>query len=37
VVYQAMDHTLTDDEVSKAQRKLLERLRREFGAEQRGG
>jgi phenylalanyl-tRNA synthetase beta chain len=37
VVYQAMDHTLTDDEVAKAQRKLLERLRREFGAEQRGG
>ena len=31
--YQAEDHTLTDDEVAKAQRKLLERLRREFGAE----
>jgi phenylalanyl-tRNA synthetase beta chain len=31
--YQAEDHTLTDDEVAKAQRKVLERLRREFGAE----
>jgi len=35
VAYQAADHTLTDDEVAKAQRKLLERLRREFGAEPR--
>jgi phenylalanyl-tRNA synthetase beta chain len=34
--YQAEDHTLTDDEVAKAQRKVLERLRREFGAELRG-
>jgi phenylalanyl-tRNA synthetase beta chain len=37
VTYQSDDHTLTDDEVAKAQRKLLERLRREFGAELRGG
>jgi phenylalanyl-tRNA synthetase beta chain len=37
VMYQSPDHTLTDDEVAKTQRKLLERLRREFGAEQRGG
>jgi phenylalanyl-tRNA synthetase beta chain len=37
VTYQSDDHTLTDDEVAKAQRKLLERLRREFGAEVRGG
>ncbi len=36
VVYQSPDHTLTDDEVAKAQRKLLERLRREFSAEIRG-
>ncbi|MDP9238577.1 MAG: phenylalanine--tRNA ligase subunit beta [Chloroflexota bacterium] len=35
--YQSPDHTLTDDEVAKAQRKLLERLRREFGAELRAG
>ncbi len=33
VVYQSDDHTLTDEEVAKAQRKLLERLRREFSAE----
>ena len=33
LVYQSDDHTLTDDEVAKTQRKLLERLRREFGAE----
>ncbi len=37
VTYQSDDHTLTDDEVGKALRKLLERLRREFGAELRGG
>jgi phenylalanyl-tRNA synthetase beta chain len=37
VVYQSPDHTLTDDEVAKAQRKLVERLRREFDAELRGG
>jgi phenylalanyl-tRNA synthetase beta chain len=36
VAYQSADHTLTDDEVAKAQRKLVERLRREFGAELRG-
>ncbi len=33
VAYQSDDHTLTDEEVAKAQRKLLERLRREFNAE----
>ena len=33
VAYQSDDHTLTDDEVAKSQRKLLERLRREFNAE----
>ena len=33
LTYQSDDHTLTDDEVAKAQRKLVERLRREFGAE----
>jgi phenylalanyl-tRNA synthetase beta chain len=37
VAYQSPDHTLTDDEVAKTQRKLVERLRREFGAELRGG
>ncbi len=37
VRYQSADHTLTDEEVAKAQRKLLERLRREFDAELRGG
>jgi phenylalanyl-tRNA synthetase beta chain len=37
VTYQSDDHTLTDEEVAKAQRKLLERLRREFDAELRGG
>ncbi len=37
VSYQSNDHTLTDDDVAKAQRKIIERLRREFGAEQRGG
>jgi phenylalanyl-tRNA synthetase beta chain len=35
VAYQSPDHTLTDDEVAHTQRRLLERLRREFGAEQR--
>ena len=37
VAWQSPDHTLTDDEVAKAQRKLVERLRREFNAELRGG
>ena len=37
VTYQSDDHTLTDEEVAKAQRKIIERLRREFGAELRGG
>ncbi|TAK61841.1 MAG: phenylalanine--tRNA ligase subunit beta, partial [Dehalococcoidia bacterium] len=36
VAYQSDDHTLTDEEVAKSQRKLLERLRREFNAELRG-
>ncbi len=35
--YQSDDHTLTDDEVAKSRRKIIERLRREFGAEVRGG
>jgi phenylalanyl-tRNA synthetase beta chain len=37
VEWQAADHTLTDEEVARAQRKLVERLRREFDAELRGG
>jgi len=37
LLYQSDDHTLTDEEVARAQRKLLERLRREFAAELRGG
>jgi phenylalanyl-tRNA synthetase beta chain len=37
ITYGSDDHTLTDEEVAKTQRKLLERLRREFGAELRGG
>ena len=37
VAWQSEDHTLTDEEVARAQRKLVERLRREFGAELRGG
>ena len=36
IVYQAPDRTLTSDEVQKAQDRLLERLRRELGAELRG-
>src|SRR4029077_7327183 len=36
VVYQAPDRTLTSDEVQKAQDRLLERLKRELGAELRG-
>lgn len=36
VVYQSDEKTLTDDDVAKAQRKILERLRREFNAELRG-
>jgi phenylalanyl-tRNA synthetase beta chain len=37
VSWQADNHTLTDEEVAKAQGKLVERLRREFAAEVRGG
>ena len=33
VTYQAPDRTLTDDEVAKARRAILERLKREVGAE----
>ena len=33
VTYQLAEHTLTDEEVAKAQRSILERLRRELGAE----
>jgi phenylalanyl-tRNA synthetase beta chain len=36
VTYQSDDHTLTDDEVAKAQRAIVERLKRETGAELRG-
>jgi phenylalanyl-tRNA synthetase beta chain len=36
VTYQAPDHTLTDEEVAKTQRKIVERLKREFSAEVRG-
>jgi phenylalanyl-tRNA synthetase beta chain len=36
LLYQSEDHTLRDEEVARAQRKLLERLRRDFGAELRG-
>ncbi|HYM15359.1 MAG TPA: phenylalanine--tRNA ligase subunit beta [Dehalococcoidia bacterium] len=36
LVYQSDDHTLTDDEVARAQRRLLERLRRDLAAELRG-
>jgi phenylalanyl-tRNA synthetase beta chain len=36
VEYQSEEKTLTDDDVAKAQRKIVERLRREFGAELRG-
>ncbi|MBI5289975.1 MAG: hypothetical protein HY873_13460 [Chloroflexi bacterium] len=33
VAYQSDERTLTDEDVAKAQRKIVERLRREFGAE----
>jgi phenylalanyl-tRNA synthetase beta chain len=33
VQYQAPDRTLTDDDVAKAQRKIVERLKRDFGAD----
>ena len=36
VTYQSPEHTLTDEEVAKAQRAILERLKREVGAELRG-
>ncbi len=36
VSYQAPDHTLTDQEVARAQRAILERLKREVGATLRG-
>jgi phenylalanyl-tRNA synthetase beta chain len=37
VMYQSEERTLTDEDVAKAQRKIIERLRREFDAEVRGG
>jgi phenylalanyl-tRNA synthetase beta chain len=37
ITWQAGDRTLTDEDVAKAQRKLVERLRREFDADLRGG
>lgn len=36
VTYQSPDHTLTDEEVARAQRGILERLKREVGAALRG-
>ena len=36
VTYQSPEHTLTDEEVAKAQRAIIERLKREVGAELRG-
>jgi phenylalanyl-tRNA synthetase beta chain len=36
VTYQSPDHTLTDDEVAKAQRAIVARLKNEVGAELRG-
>jgi len=36
VSYQAADHTLTDEEVRGQRRRIIERLRREVGAELRG-
>ena len=36
VTYQSPDQTLTDEEAAKARRAILERLKREFGAELRG-
>jgi len=36
VAYQSDERTLTDEDVAKAQRKIVERLRREFGVEVRG-
>jgi len=37
VTYQATDHTLTDAEVARAHRGIVERLRRQLGATLRGG
>jgi phenylalanyl-tRNA synthetase beta subunit len=36
VLYQSDERTLTDDDVAKAQRKIVERLRRDLNAELRG-
>jgi len=36
VSYQSPDHTLTDEEVARAQRGIVERLKREVGATLRG-
>jgi phenylalanyl-tRNA synthetase beta subunit len=32
VTYQSPDHTLTDEEVARAQKSIVERLKRELGA-----
>jgi phenylalanyl-tRNA synthetase beta chain len=37
VTYQVADHTLTDAEVARAQRGIVERLKRQLGATLRGG
>jgi phenylalanyl-tRNA synthetase beta chain len=37
VVYQSPDHTLTDEEVARARRRIVARLERDLGAELRGG
>lgn len=36
ITYQAMDHTLTDDEVAQARGRIVQRLQRELGATLRG-
>jgi phenylalanyl-tRNA synthetase beta chain len=36
ITYQSPDHTLTDEEVARAQRGIVERLKHELGALQRG-
>ncbi|HWO94653.1 MAG TPA: phenylalanine--tRNA ligase subunit beta, partial [Dehalococcoidia bacterium] len=37
VTYRAPDRTLTNDDIGRTRRRLVERLAREFGAELRGG
>ena len=36
ISYQSLDHTLTDAEVNREQRRIVERLKRELGASLRG-